>query len=249
MWRPATSATVFNKIQQQHGLEHLFRDVAMRGMLPGITYNPAMLPLPKGIAASWHPHAHYVAVARHFLGHNECQRKSEGAQFEWTGSDYSSVLLLNKNLETLLVGKLPIPIEDYRLFAFHGKLLITANAVNRDLESQRRQWSYRVFELVLNFTRQNHNALQQCPQMLKVELNDFEYNGVSDFDDKNSLFRFYGKNIGLVNNHKDGELKLLWRLSNPVNIKNWTSETIYTDIRSSDLRNNGNPIYLPEYDT
>ena len=28
----------------------------------------------------------------------------------------------------------------------------------------------------------------------------------------------------------------------------WTSETLYTDRDSHDLRNNGNPIYLPEHD-
>ena len=252
MWKPAPSTTVLTKVQQQH----LLRDAAMRGMIPGVAYNPAILPLHQGLgrlAASWHPDAHYLVVARHFLlgQPNQCMPKTESAEFAWTGSDYSSIVLLNKNLKTLVVGKLPLPVEDYRLFAYQGKVLVTANAVDRSIKDKDQQWSYRVFELGLNMTRDRHNALQQCPRLLKVELTEFEHNGMSHFDHKNSEFRFYGKNIGLLNNNnnnKDGELQLLWRLSNPVAVRQWTSEILYTDRSSNALRNNGHPVYLPEYD-
>ena len=249
MWKPAPSTTVLNQVQQQH----LLRDAAMRGMIPGVAYNPAILPLHHGLgrlAASWHPDAHYLVVARHCLldEPSQCIHKTEVADFPWTGSDYSSIILLNKNLKTLVVGKLPVPIEDYRLFAYQGKVLVTANVQDKSTKNEDKRLSYTVFELGLNMTRDHHNALQQCPRLLKVELTEFEYNGMSHFDRKNSEFRFHGKNIGLLNNNKDGELQLLWRLSNPVAVRQWTSETLYTDRSSHALRNNGHPVYLPEYD-
>ena len=54
----------------------------------------------------------------------------------------------------------------------------------------------------------------------QVEMNRFKHLGVSDWDAENYYARFFGKNIGLFKNKKeDGELQLLWRLTNPVSIR------------------------------
>ena len=245
MWRPVPSETVLTSVLQHNGLEHLFRDVAAKRMLPGAAFNPALLRLPEGIAASWHPEAYYVAVLRHDTA-KVCSRDTEGG-FEWTGSLYSSVLLLNKNLETLVVGKLPMPLQDYRLFSFKGKVLVTGIFMDHN-HTNGEVWHTRVFELGLNFMGQTSNKIHQCPRLLNVIMHEFKHHGESDFDHKTSFPRFYGKNLGFVGN-KDGELQIVWRLSNPVAMKNWTSEgSFHTDHGSKALRKNGSPIYLPEYD-
>ena len=164
------------------------------------------------------------------------------------GSHDCSVLLLNKNFETLVVGKLPVSAQDFRLFAFNGKVLVTAvdDRGNRD---NGQEYSTRVFELGLNFMRHVDNETHQCPRMLNVVLQQFQHHGVSDYNSKTSQPRFFGKNIGLVSNKEDGELQILWRLTNPVTMKNWTSETnLETDTTSTALKNNGSPLYLPEHD-
>ena len=83
-------AQVLASVLQHNGSKYLFRDAAAKGMLPGIVMNPAVIPLPEGgDAASWHPDAYYVSVARHTYNRQSwCEEMTEGnlgAGFEWTG--------------------------------------------------------------------------------------------------------------------------------------------------------------------
>mmetsp|Transcript_62204 Transcript_62204/g.148402 ORF Transcript_62204/g.148402 Transcript_62204/m.148402 type:complete len:426 (-) Transcript_62204:38-1315(-) len=225
-----------------------FQDVLP--LLPPANFNPSIELLPRGIAETLHPRAHYVGISRH--RRNLCHGMAR-AKIDHKGPDYDTVLVLDKNLETLLMGPLFADSVDLRLTVIDERLFVHGW---RELQGGKYHYSTYVdwvlYELHLQRATSLFASGPACRGLLRAEVRpEISING----SNPQKILMLEGKNFGMMWRRRERDVLLFVKLTDPVDMRSWRNgfaakkEESKTDFKqlSGVLSANGNAVAVPEF--